>query len=89
MEPSLESIEVAKVRQLSPRRHEGVLARIGRLGLVSEDRRGQPIRVRQEGHGDRVECPGIAITGSPNEPHVVAPEDFGELDRDGRHPHPL
>ena len=67
VEPTIECRWIAQAGKLPPRGDERVLGRVGRVGIVRQDRPGKPIAAIDPGVDEHRERRRIAGASAPNE----------------------
>ena len=67
VEPAIEGRRITQARKLSPSGHERVLGRVGRVGVVGEDRPGETVAAIDPGIDERLERRRVAGASAPNE----------------------
>ena len=67
IEPAVECRRIAKTGKLPPRGHERVLGRVGRVGVVGQDREGEAVAAIDPGIDEHLERRRVAGASAPNE----------------------
>ncbi len=67
VEPAIECRRIAQAGKLPPCGDERVLGRVGRVGVVGQDRPGESVAAIDPGVDEHLERRGIAGASAPNE----------------------